>query len=663
MFRKSAREARAPTAVRRSRIASPLAYLFVLSCFVTPPPKSLRATRIIKVRASLLLNTVDRSEEHGQRIPEPILEPKTTTRRVQETIRWVPPWSVGAILGLCFCIILIPRNGLIGTRSRRSLQQRVELEKRISELLNKAFALSTADFVGELRPEVERIMETIDVERMLLFLQITQFGNTRNISYVWQRSGDSLAERARPDLVIPPSIRTGLLHGEQFVIQDVGSMNEEMEAEREYFLQHDVRSCAGIPLRGNALVRGGLVCLTRRKARLWPEDLIRSLELIAGLLAEASREQVAEKMLYESESRFREMADGAPFMIWTTGVNNHYTYYNQSWLDFTGRPLEQALGAGPTESVHGDDVERYLETYGQSFERRQSFKMEYRLRRSDGEYHWVLDAGAPRFDPDGTFLGYIGSCVDIDESKRMQDALGSLSGRLMAAQEEERFRIARELHDDLSQRMALVLIRLEQVRQRYPEMPSHALAQLGEVAEIADEVSESIHQLYRELHPSRLEQLGLGPALSRLCREFSDQYGMQVDLIQHDVPKFIPRDIALCLYRVSQEALRNIWKHSGVKQASLELLGSADRVELRVSDPGKGFEVESADEKGGLGLLSMRERLRLVGGNLFVISQPTRGTEVRAEIALPTTAESGQETRPARSNEHLPYRGISQGNR
>jgi PAS domain S-box-containing protein len=142
---------------------------------------------------------------------------------------------------------------------------------------------------------------------------------------------------------------------------------------------------------------------------------------LLGVSMDVTAQKQAEDALRESEARFRSMADTAPVMIWMSGPDKLCTFFNKGWLDFTGRPLEQELGNGWAEGVHREDFDRCFEVYVNSFDARQPFTMEYRLRRSDGEYRWVLDIGTPRFALDGTFLGYIGSCIDITERKQAQE--------------------------------------------------------------------------------------------------------------------------------------------------------------------------------------------------------------------------------------------------
>ena len=162
---------------------------------------------------------------------------------------------------------------------------------------------------------------------------------------------------------------------------------------------------------------------------------------LAVLVEERKRH---EAVLAESEERFRLLADHAPTLIWMAGTDKLRTFFNRGWLNFTGRSMEQELGYGWASRVHDDDVARSLDAYTFAFESRVDFAMEYRLRRSDGEYRWIVDYGVPRFGPTGTFCGYVGSCVDITERKLSEISLHELTGRLIRAQEEERGRIARE---------------------------------------------------------------------------------------------------------------------------------------------------------------------------------------------------------------------------
>ncbi len=213
-----------------------------------------------------------------------------------------------------------------------------------------------------------------------------------------------------------------------------------------------------------------------------------------------------------------------------------------------------------------------------------------------------------------------------------EENLRDLSSYLIAAQEEERTRIARELHDDLSQRMALLLIGLDQLMQQVTET-SHR-EQVAMLANAADEISTELRNISHQLHPAKLEALGLVAALSSHCRELSSRHRLQIRFEQHDIPAQLPPDLTLCLYRILQEALHNVLKHSGAVKAAVILRRSSVGIELSVSDAGRGFTMMPRRSGGGLGLISIEERLRLVKGKLTIESAPSRGTRISAWVPL-----------------------------
>jgi PAS domain S-box-containing protein len=347
----------------------------------------------------------------------------------------------------------------------------------------------------------------------------------------------------------------------------------------------------------------------------------------------------AEQTLRESEERFRLVANKAPVLIWMSGTDKLCTFFNQCWLDFTGRSMDQELRDGWAAGVHPEDLARCLGIYSSAFDARVDFEMEYRLRRFDGKYRWIVDYGVPRFESDGVFCGYIGSCVDITDRKLAAESLEELSGRLITAQDEERTRIARELHDDFSQRLALQGIGLAQLWKKMPESEVAERARVQELLKGIQEISSDMHSLSHQLHSSKLEHVGLVPALMGLCEELSSRFKVQIKFTEHGLSSGIPKDVGLCLFRIAQEALGNVVKHSGAKEAKVELCGTRNEIRLRIVDAGFGFDPELRNENAGLGLVSMRERLRLIGGRLSVQSAPMRGTEILAEVPPAVSAD------------------------
>jgi PAS domain S-box-containing protein len=359
------------------------------------------------------------------------------------------------------------------------------------------------------------------------------------------------------------------------------------------------------------------------------------------LAALAEEYQRSAHLVRESEERFRLVANTAPVMIWMAGTDRLCTYVNQPWLEFTGRPLDAELGNGWVDGLHNEDLKRCLETYSQAFEQRQSFEMEYRIRRNDGEYRWILDTGVPRFNSDGTIAGYIGSCLDITDRKLAEEALTSVGRRLIEAHEEERTWIARELHDDIVQRIALLAIELERWDHDVLGSVVDKHEYLQHTRQRLFELGTDIQALSHRLHSSKLEYLGLVATAKSFCHESSEQRNVRIEFSHSDVPATIPKEISLCLFRVLQEALQNAVKHSADQNFRVEVRGTKEGISLAVRDSGIGFDWKDAMNRRGLGLISMRERLRLVNGELSIQSEPGRGTIVLARVPLGQKDHSG----------------------
>jgi signal transduction histidine kinase len=237
----------------------------------------------------------------------------------------------------------------------------------------------------------------------------------------------------------------------------------------------------------------------------------------------------------------------------------------------------------------------------------------------------------PRYDTGAWFLGYHGGVIDRTDYRGAQDALSDVRRRLIGAQEQERARIGRELHDNVSQRLAVLAIKIDEIRNALPARAGKIAARMASLRAVSHDVAHEVHGLSHRLHSIKLEALGLVGALRGHCGELS-RHGIRVRFSEVDVPEILSDDAVLCVFRVVQEALANVVKHSGAAEARVMLSGGDSEIVLRVEDSGRGFEPET--QSSGLGLISMRERVRLVGGDLKICSTPRHGAAIEARIPI-----------------------------
>jgi len=369
---------------------------------------------------------------------------------------------------------------------------------------------------------------------------------------------------------------------------------------------------------------------------------------IVGLLMQRARKRKAEAVLRESEKRFRVMADTTPSIVWMSDTGGNLTYLNDRGRDFTGSDSNAGLGDTWRAYVHPRDLRKVLELNAQALVDRKVFSREFRLRRKDGVYRWMFDVASPRLNGDGSFAGFIGSAIDVTDQKLAQEALENVSGRLIEAQERERTRIARDLHDDICQRLAVLSMELEQANRN--GSPPATKKRLEEIRQHCSDIASDVQSLSHQLHSSKLDYLGIAAAIRGFCREFGIQHELIIDFRDENVPTHLPKDVSLCLFRVAQEALHNAVKYSGTRHFLVELQATGNEVRLTVSDTGSGFDVEQAKTERGLGLVSMQERVHLVHGQFHIESAPGAGTRIIAVVPVPA-AESAGLTEAERADE------------
>jgi PAS domain S-box-containing protein len=499
---------------------------------------------------------------------------------------------------------------------------------------------------------------------------------------------------------------------------------------------------------------------------------------------DVSEERLSENELRESEERFRSMADSAPVLIWISGPDNLCYYFNKRWLDFTGRTLEQESGDGWTEGIHPDDYDHVMEADRFAFDKRQPYSSEYRLRRADGTFTWIIENGDPRFLADGTFIGYIGSCIDISELKQAEErtsllqmltaalstsltveavaqvfmdtgftilgaqrgilalvdedqsleivgqynmpeeliqsyfefgeantplgetirtgqpvwienfemyeklyphlaqhlsnpsqsqslvclpmtvhsrTIGGISIRYsrpqhwdeqrrafmvalaqqcaqameramlhhqaqLAAALEERQRLARDLHDAVSQTLFSATIMAETIPTSWQRSPERGKEQLDQLITLNRAAMSEMRTLLLELRPEAMLKTDLALLLRQLVEAAKGRKNIRAEIEVENMPDGLPSTVHVALYRIAQESINNILKHSQASQFSVQLYAQAEQASLQIDDDGQGFDMTSMT--AGLGLNNIRERAQAIGASLDIRSKLGEGTHV-----------------------------------
>jgi len=285
----------------------------------------------------------------------------------------------------------------------------------------------------------------------------------------------------------------------------------------------------------------------------------------------------------------------------------------------TGKAFEDLL--------HPDDRPGVAELVRSAMKTGEPTKGEWRVVWPDGSVHWIVGRFQVFMNEAGEPSRMVGVNTDVSERKRAEQALAEMAQNLIQAQEQERVRIGRELHDDINQRLAMLVVELEQLQEIAPD----ARCRIQELGQQAMEISNDVQALSHDLHSSKLEYLGVAAGIRSWCMEFAERQKMEIHF-KSDVRSLLPLEVGIPLFRVLQEALHNVIKHSGAKWVEVQLREDSGEIHLMVRDSGKGFNVESAMKRKGLGLTSMHERVRLAGGTITIESKTRVGTTIRVRV-------------------------------
>ncbi|HEX4785584.1 MAG TPA: ATP-binding protein [Candidatus Sulfotelmatobacter sp.] len=398
------------------------------------------------------------------------------------------------------------------------------------------------------------------------------------------------------------------------------------------------------PLRAVTLVSSVQAALRAREKQYEVRDHLREL-------------QFREEALRRAEEQFRQLANAMPQLAWIADSQGRTLWYNDGWFTYTGKTFEQLDGSG-WQSLHDPEIlPQILQRWHDCIRKGMPFEMEFPLRGADGHFRWFLTRVIPIRDKQGKINRWLGTNTDIHARREAREVLRSnqerleaevakrtaalrqLSSRLIRAQDEERRRLARELHDSMGQYLAAMSMSLAALVADTPSIDKKRSDDLQNIIQLCLSETRTLSHL---LHPPLLDEIGLASAMKWFVEEFGNRSGIRVTL-HCECSQRLPTLVETMLFRVVQEALTNIHKHSGSPTAEVSLRGNSADVVLEVSDQGRGMPRELFDRLGnrgcvaGVGLAGMRERVFEIGGDFRLQSDP-QGTSIRVSIPVAIAA-------------------------
>jgi PAS domain S-box-containing protein len=529
-------------------------------------------------------------------------------------------------------------------QAKSLLERRFSIERIISECSTKLSECPADKVDVEIERGLRALLASEGADRASWFVMDDSGVGVRNMISVHQPGvSPEPAFYNRPEL---PWITRKLRSGQTVILARLHDLPPEARADRSFLEERGAKSLAFVAFR-HAAARGLLVLSRLTEPEEWPAALTDRLEVLGNIFANALMRKQAQEARQESEDRFRYLFSEAPIGIALEDLEGRVLFANPALCSMLGYPPEELTHMNCSQFADPEDEEEdWKEFQAMRAGARRSYQVEKRYRRKDGSRMWGR-LNVSMLNSSGRPTLVLATVEDITEKRaaledlqRAHAELQQLTPRLISAQEAERLRISRELHDDVGQRLSLLMVNLDVLQHQIPIERAAEQAEIGKLLSELDELVTDIHNMSHQLHSSKLDHLGLSAALRELCRQLAAQHRTEINLTTEQVPQSLSEEVSLCFYRVAQEALMNAVKHSRSARVDVAVVSDGRVLSMRIRDFGVGFD--PAVERDGLGLVTMQERLKMIGGVLRFHSIPGRGTELEAEAKLGDASLSAQ---------------------
>jgi PAS domain S-box-containing protein len=510
----------------------------------------------------------------------------------------------------------------------------------IARLSARVSTCASEDCDVEFKAVLEALRKAETADRSMRFVFEGESVAASHVVSVHGRDCDS--EAIDPSLL--PWITRELLRdsASAIVVERLSSLPADAKADRLYLEKRKVKSVAFFPCRPADNAQGVVALVHHRSIQKWSPSVSNRLLVLARVFANALESNQAQRALLDSEQMFRSLVTDAPIGIALEDLDGNIHYANPTLCSMFGLSMEELTSmncsqfADPHKSH--DQESKYFQAMRDGLSK--GYQMEKCYSRKDESSMWgrvnvslIQSTGGPQV--------VLATVEDVSEAKKAHDdleraheELSQLTARLIQVQEEEKRRIARELHDDIGQRLSLVMTGMDVLRSQVKVDEAMANRFRETLHELSEVVSD-IHNMSHQLHSSKLQYLGLSAAMNDLCRQSSAKHHIAIDLKADQIPRTLPEPVTLCFYRVAQEALNNAIRHSNSPNIEVKLTNRGQILRMQINDFGDGFL--PASRGGGLGLVAMQERLKIVGGKLAIESRPGKGCRITAEAPLQLT--------------------------